>query len=291
MLFYRSPLLIGDCNGVILPLPDTGDALVTGICLLLATLVIPSATGLNAVAELETDHVHLDVNIVAKYAHQEPVGSRQLRFNSLWSFSKILLMTRGAINDTYSDELGGNVFIKNFKMSLMLGMTQTSLYLSYDIYGVVESSLTLGGTSFKTDCRWRYLSIDKRYPVAGEIWVNLSQTLFLNFSCFRSGLNEWKKTTVGSRTIIFQNVSSFSIPYQAGSRTYRVKVDPSMQIVTPPNAYDVSQDEDHIYFSLAILPTAYIVITLLLVVLAVAVLVHPRLRGWLRNQLLEQRKT
>ncbi len=268
----------------------TRNIVVLIVCLLLANLVAPSAQALEAEAVLETDHVHLDLNIVATYDHQKPVGTRQLRFSSLWSLPKILLMARGAINDTYSYELGDQVYIKNFSLSLMIGLTQTNLLLSYDIYGVVEPSLTLGGSSFRVDCRWRYLSIDKKYSVGGEIWVNLSQALFLNFSCFRTDLNTWKKARVGARTVIFQNVSSFDIPYQIGSEVYNVTVDPSMQIATPPNAYDVSQTENHLSFSLAILPLAYIVTAVLLVVIVIAVLVNPKVREWLRRQITEQKK-
>ncbi len=262
---------------------DTDDILVLSLCLLLMTLVVPSAHALNAEAILETDHVHLDINLVAKYGHQEPVGSRQLRFSSLWSLEKILLMTRGAINETYSREIGDKVYIKNFAMSLMIDSSQTSLILSYDIYGVVESSFTLGGTSYKVNTRWRYLPIDKRYSVGGEIWVNISQTLFLNFSCFEADLSDWKKTMVGSRTIVFQNVSSYHIPYEIGSRVYKVRVDPSMQIVTPLNAYDVSLSEDVLSFNLSILPTYYIIIAILLLVFVVTVLAQSRLRKWLQQ--------
>jgi len=264
-------------------LVDASDILSLSICLLLVTLGVPSALAINTKAELETDHVHLDINVVAKYAHQEPVGSRQLRFSSLWSLSKILLMTRGAINDTYSREIGDQVYIKNFSMSLIIDSSHTSLILSYDIYGVVEPRLTLGGTSYKVDCQWRHLPIDKRYSVAGEIWVNLSQVLFLNFSCFKADLTEWKKTMVGSRTIVFLNVSSYQIPYRIGSRVFNVKVDPSMQIVTPSNAYDVSQGKDDLSFNLSILPTSYIVITILLLALIITVIAQSRLRKWLRQ--------
>lgn len=261
------------------------------MCLFLAVSIMPSAEALKATANLEPDHTHLDVNIVAKYPEQKVVGDRQIRFSSLWSFSKILLMTRGAINDTYSEQIGDQVYIRNFTMSLMIGSTQTSLMLGYDIHGVVESSFALGGTSFRTDCRWRYVSIDKRYPVGGEIWVNLSQTLFLNFSCFRLGLNQWKKTMVGARTFFFQNVSSFEVPYQVGSRIYKVRLDPSMQIVTPSNAYDVSQTQDHISFRRAILPMAYIVVAVLLVVVVVFALAHPRVRRLWKYPLPEQTNT
>jgi len=267
------------------------DVLVLNVCSLLMTLAVPCAQAIQASAALETDHVHLNVNITARYEHQEPVGSRQSRFVSLWSLSKMLLMTGGAINDTYSRELGKHVYIKNFMMSLMIDSAQTNVLLGYDIYGVVERNLTLGGTSFKVDCRWRYLSIDKRYPVRGEIWVNLSQSLFLNFSCFSTGLNDWKRATVGSRTIVFQNVSSLQIPYEAGSRVYKVSVDPSMQIATPPNAYDVSQSEDYISFNLAILPVAYIVTTIVLLVVVLTVFLHPKLRGLWKAQIPEQKTT
>lgn len=291
MLFIRLSSLIKDYNEVFSSLIYTRNIVVLIVCLLLATLVVPSAQALEAEAVLETDHVHLDLNIMATYDNQKPVGTRQLRFSSLWSLPKILLMARGAINDTYSYEFGDQVYIKNLTMSLMIGLTQTNLLLSYDIYGVVEPSLTLGGSSFKVDCRWRYLTIDKKYSVGGEIWVNLSQTLFLNFSCFRTGLNTWKKARVGTRTIIFQNVSSFDIPYQIGSKVYKVTLDPSMQIDTPSNAYDVSQTENHISFSLAILPLAYIVTSILLAVLVIIALVNPKVREWWKRQIPEQKKT
>ena len=262
---------------------DASDILTLSTCLLLVTLGVPSALALNAKAELKTDHVHLDINVVAKYAHQEPVGSRQLRFSSLWNLSKILLMTRGGINETYSREIGDQVYIKNFSMSLIIDSNRTNLILSYDIYGVVEPSLTLGGTSYRVDCRWRYLPIDKRYSVAGEIWVNLSQVLFLNFSCFKTDLSEWKKTMIGSRTIVFMNVSSYHIPYRIGSRVFKVRVDPSMQIVTPSNAFDISQGKDDLSFNLSILPTSYIVIAILLLVFIITVLAQSRLRKWLQK--------
>jgi len=289
MLLFNPLLLLERCNEVLPSLNYTRNIFVMSVCILIIGVAIPSGQALKATATMRRDHIHLDMSIVAKYPHQELVRNRQLRFSSLWSFSKILLITRGAINETYSRELGEHVHIKNFSMSLMIGSTQTSLLLSYDVYGVVESYLTLGGTSFKTDCRWRYLSIDKRYPVSGEIWVNLSQTLFLNFSCFDTSLRSWKKTMIGTRTIIFQNVSSFVIPYQIGSRTYGVEIDPSMQIATPSNAYDVSQDDNHISFSLAVLPFAYIVMTILLIVITVLALLLPRLRQLWRSQSKEQR--
>ena len=291
MLFCRFLPFIEDCSEVWHSLFDSRIALTLSICSLLVTLIAPCAQATQTSAFLEPDHVHLDANITASYGNQEPVGSKQSRFASLWSLSKILLMTRGAINDTYSEDLGEHVYIKNFTMSLMIDSARTSIILGYDIYGVVERNFILGGTSFKVDCRWRYISIDKRYPVRGEIWVNLSQSLFLNFSCFSTDLTDWKETTVGSRTIVFQNVSSFQIPYVAGSRVYKVKVDPSMQIATPPNSHDISQAKDHISFSLAILPEAYILTTIVLLVIVLTVSLHPKLRRWWKAQLSEQKTT
>ncbi len=64
-----------------------------------------------------------------------------------------------------------------------------------------------------------------------------------------------------------------------------------MQIVTPSNAYDVSQTENHLSFSLAILPLAYIVTAILLAVLVIIALVNPKVREWWRRQIPEQKKT